>query len=111
MPKKLDDEIARIHMVVAAAWAHKVDEWRRRNLTCLIFRKPSGGWWKWGWKRPSRSASGASAARSTTHVAAPPVHPPSIARSDLAFWAAKPRPEMCGFGWRCSVKPSHRTRP
>jgi len=31
MPKKLDDEIARIHMVVPAAWAHKVDEWRRRE--------------------------------------------------------------------------------
>ena len=31
MPKKLDGEIARIRMVVPAAWAHKVDEWRRRE--------------------------------------------------------------------------------
>jgi len=31
MPKKLDDEIARIHMVVPAAWAKKVDDWRRRE--------------------------------------------------------------------------------
>ena len=31
MPKKLDDEIARIHMVMPAAWAYKVDDWRRRE--------------------------------------------------------------------------------
>ena len=31
MPKKLDDDIARIHMVVPTAWAKKVDEWRRRE--------------------------------------------------------------------------------
>jgi len=31
MPKKLDDEIARIHMVVPAALAKKVDDWRRRE--------------------------------------------------------------------------------
>ena len=31
MPKKLDDDIARIHMVVPAAWVKKVDDWRRRE--------------------------------------------------------------------------------
>ena len=31
MPKKLDDDIARIHMVVPASWAKKVDDWRRRE--------------------------------------------------------------------------------
>ena len=80
MPKKLDDEIARIHMVVPAAWAHKVDEWRRRepdlpNLSEAIRRLV-----EMGLAAPSRSASGASAARTMTHAAAPPVHPPSIAR-------------------------------
>lgn len=29
--EKLDEEIARIHMIVPAAWAHKVDDWRRRE--------------------------------------------------------------------------------
>jgi hypothetical protein len=31
MPAKLDDEIARIHMVAPASWAKKVDDWRRRE--------------------------------------------------------------------------------
>jgi hypothetical protein len=41
MPKKLDDDIARIHMVVPAAWAKKVDDWRRREPDLPMFRRPS----------------------------------------------------------------------
>ena len=31
MPKKLDDEIQRLHMVVPTALIEKVDAWRRRE--------------------------------------------------------------------------------
>jgi hypothetical protein len=31
MPKKLEDEIQRVQMVVPSAWVHKVDDWRRRE--------------------------------------------------------------------------------
>ena len=31
MPKKLDDEIKRLQMVVPVPWVKKVDDWRRRE--------------------------------------------------------------------------------
>jgi metal-responsive CopG/Arc/MetJ family transcriptional regulator len=31
MPKKLDDEVQRLHMVVPTALIEKVDAWRRRE--------------------------------------------------------------------------------
>ena len=31
MPKKLDDDVERLNMVVPAKWLKKVDDWRRRE--------------------------------------------------------------------------------